>query len=104
MQCAIIEQYRMEVIILYSEVFPSRFKSLRLERDLSQEELAAETNISRTSISKMENGKAEPNLEQLGMIAEFFDVSVNWLLGLSNKKSEYEKTQISSDSKRYTAT
>lgn len=61
--------------------FPTRFKSLRLEERLTQDELAKELKISKSAISMYENGNREPDFETLELIADFFNVDMNYLLG-----------------------
>lgn len=62
--------------------FSRRFKQLRKERKLTQEELANRLNINRTSIVHYENSNNEriPRPERLYQIADFFNVSVDYLL------------------------
>lgn len=71
---------------MYQEVFPSRIKKARIDYGLSQSEVAKITGIPRSSISKYENGAIQPDIEKLGMLAELYEVSVDWLLGI-NKRS-----------------
>ncbi len=59
-------------------------KDLRLERELSQRGLAKILKISSTSIHRWEKGTRLPNIEELVMLAKFFDVSADYLLGLSD--------------------
>lgn len=68
---------------MYKEVFPARIKQARLEAGYSQVQTAEITGISRSSISKYENGTQEPNLEQLATLAQFYNKSINWLLGVT---------------------
>ncbi|MBQ3615303.1 MAG: helix-turn-helix transcriptional regulator [Anaerotignum sp.] len=58
-----------------------RLKDLREERKISQQKLAIELNVSQASISKYEKGLAEPDIPMLCNIAEFFHVSVDYLIG-----------------------
>lgn len=53
---------------------------LRKENGMSQEDLAEKLNTSRQAISKWENGQGFPETEKLLMIANIFDVSVDYLL------------------------
>lgn len=54
---------------------------LRKERGLSQEELAAKLYITRQAVSRWESGETLPNTETLKLLSQFFDVSINTLLG-----------------------
>ena len=58
-------------------------KRLRKEKGLTQIQLAETFNLDQTTISKWENGKAIPDSQLLIRLAEFFDVSTDYLLGLS---------------------
>lgn len=73
--------------------FGSRLKALRLERKMTQAELAKKINLSKANVSKYEADLVEPNLDTLAMISVLFDVSINYLLGLSQKTCIDEKTE-----------
>ena len=53
-------------------------KKLRLELDLSQEDLAAEVKISRDHLSNIENGKYPINIKTLYKLAVFFNVDMKY--------------------------
>lgn len=59
-------------------------KKLRNEKGLTQMNLAELMGIDQTTVSKWELGKATPDTPILIRLAEFFDVSTDYLLGLSN--------------------
>ena len=65
-------------------LFKERLKELRLERKLSQADLAKELNVSQRSISSWETGFRQPDFETLKRIAKFFDVTADYLLGLGD--------------------
>ncbi len=56
-------------------------KELRLEKDLSQSELAARFKVSQNTIHRWEKSIQEPDIERLIEIAGFFDVSLDYLCG-----------------------
>lgn len=62
-------------------IFCKRLKELRIEKGLKQEEIATQLGVTQRKVSYWETGKIEPDLLHLGKIAEFFDVSVDYLLG-----------------------
>ena len=67
--------------------FKDRLISLRKQLSLTQEELATSLGFSRTAISAWEIGRNEPSNEDTIKIANFFNVSVDYLLGAdSNNK------------------
>lgn len=59
----------------------NRIKELREKREISQEELANEVNLSNQVISFYENGKREPKIEKWQKLADYFNVSVPYLQG-----------------------
>lgn len=73
---------------MYKENFPNRIKRARKEAGYTQKDVAEELNIPRSNISKFENGRLEPNLEVLGALAQFYNVSINWLLGVTLERDE----------------
>lgn len=66
--------------------FPSRLRALRRERHLTQEELGEYIRYSDTAIRKWELGQARPNIEVAAELAEFFNVSLDWLVGLTDMR------------------
>lgn len=63
-----------------SRVFFMRLKLLRKQKHMSQLSLAMKLNTTQMSISRYETGKREPDLKTLILIADFFDVSIDYLL------------------------
>ena len=66
-------------------VLGEKLKRLRKSRGLSQEQLAAELNVSRQSISKWELGESKPEIENLIALSEFFNVSIDELLKINKE-------------------
>ncbi len=64
--------------------FSSRLKQLRLEANIKQLDLAKALNTTQRRISYLEIGKIEPDLETLCLIANYFNVSTDYLLGLQD--------------------
>ncbi|MDE5894241.1 MAG: helix-turn-helix domain-containing protein, partial [Acetatifactor sp.] len=60
--------------------FSEKLYCLRLERGVYQKQLAAHLHVSIGTISNYENGVHSPDLRTLSRIAEFFHVSVDYLL------------------------
>ncbi|MBQ4347008.1 MAG: helix-turn-helix domain-containing protein [Firmicutes bacterium] len=54
---------------------------LRTKKGLSQEALAEKIHVTRQAVSRWETGETTPNSETLKLLSEFFDVSINTLLG-----------------------
>lgn len=57
-----------------------RLKLLRKQKHMSQLSLAMKLNTTQMSISRYETGKREQDLKTLILIADFFDVSIDYLL------------------------
>jgi len=64
--------------------FPEQLKRLRKEKDLKQGEVAQALNMSQQNISLYERGEAAPGIEMLIQFAEFFGVSVDFLINYTN--------------------
>lgn len=62
-----------------------RLKKLRKERNISQLNLAMQLNTNQNTISRYETGEREPGIKELIQIADFFDVSVDYLLERTDK-------------------
>ena len=67
-----------------------RLKQLRKERGISQLKLALELNMNQNSISRYETGEREADYETLVKFADYFDVSLDYLLGRCDKKDSYK--------------
>lgn len=65
-------------------MFGERLAKLRKEKGLTQEELAKALNITRSALSLYEIGKRDPDTETLKKMAEYFGVSIDYLLGRTN--------------------
>jgi transcriptional regulator with XRE-family HTH domain len=65
-------------------IFYERLKELRIEKGIGQIELAKAVNVSKGIISLWENGLREPKLSNLITLANFFEVSIDYLVGLEN--------------------
>lgn len=70
-----------------AEIFNKRIKGLRLEKNLSQAQLASSAGLSQNSIAYWEAGKRLPRAYSLVVLAKFFNVRVNYLLGLDDKRN-----------------
>ena len=69
------------------ELFPERLKDLRLEKNVTQRAIAAYLNITDTAYGFYEQGKNYPNMEVLLKIADYFGVSLDYLMGRDDKKN-----------------
>ena len=64
-----------------------RLKELRKEKSLYQKDVAAHLGIDRTTYVKYENGSSEPPIEALLELCRFYSVSMDYLLGLTDERS-----------------
>lgn len=68
----------------YRENFSNRLSQLRIGKKISMKELGDVIGISDEAIRLMERAKRSPSFEVLCSLANYFDVTVDYLLGLSN--------------------
>ncbi|MCL2674895.1 MAG: helix-turn-helix domain-containing protein [Defluviitaleaceae bacterium] len=62
----------------------TRIRELRLQDNLSQAKLGAALNLTQQAVAKWEKGAAEPDIETLGKLSGYFNVTIDYLLGNSN--------------------
>lgn len=67
--------------------FQDIFKELRIEKNMSQDAIAKELEVSPALISKWENNLSTPAPEMLEYIADYFDVSTDYLIGRTNMRN-----------------
>ncbi len=68
-----------------------KLRDLREDHDLKQEDLAKLLNCTQACYSNYENGKRDIPSEVLRMLAGFYNVSIDYLLGLTNIKEPYPR-------------
>ncbi|MGN0960987.1 MAG: helix-turn-helix domain-containing protein [Christensenellales bacterium] len=66
------------------EKFAERLKELRIEKGLSIQALAKEVKIGSSSICRWENQQSDVKGTQLVILAKFFDVTIDYLMGLED--------------------
>ena len=71
--------------------FAERLQELREDRGISRKDLAAKLNITVSALGMYEQGRREPNMEMLIKLADYFDVSLDFLVGRSFNKEETSK-------------
>ena len=69
--------------------FSARLKQLRCSKNLSLQSLAAELNVSKQIIGHWETEYRIPPLDKAVLIADFFDVSLDYLIGRSDDPKRY---------------
>ena len=66
------------------EEFTKRLKELRLEKGLSQIQLAKETGLGKSAIGLWELGQCIPNAVAIITLAKYFNVTTDYLLGVTD--------------------
>lgn len=66
------------------KIFCERLKELREEKGLSVNFLAKELKVSHASIIRWESGERVPSIDNLYLIATYFNVTADYLIGLEN--------------------
>ena len=71
------------------DVFSKRLKILRSERRVTMVDVAGALNISKQSIHQWETMRTIPNADKLTALADFFDVSLDYLVGRSDNPARH---------------
>lgn len=74
-----------------------RLLELRQSHNLTQKQLCENLNIGRSTYSYFETGSRLPDIETLVMFANYYDISVDQLLGLSNDPAGSSKSVVTDD-------
>lgn len=74
--------------------FSERLHELRTSHELTQSELSKILHYGYSAISNYESGRNEPNIKDLKLLANYFDVSLDYLLGSSDIKRPLEQKKI----------
>jgi len=78
----------------YRKVFCDRLRKVRLEKDLTQEVLSEAIREPREKISQWEKGARFPGMARLIIIADYLDVSLDYLVGRTDNRMPSEPTQV----------
>lgn len=78
----------------------TKLKELRESRHLSMKDVARALNIPYTTYVNYEKGDREPNSEFLIAIAQFYNVTIDYIIGIEKKKLSYEKYGLSPITKK----
>jgi transcriptional regulator with XRE-family HTH domain len=77
-----------------SKIFAKKLKIARAESGFSQREVAKETGISPASIAHYETGHVEPSIDTIELLANFYNVSIDWLFGRNTKNETITKINV----------
>lgn len=72
----------------------NNIKILRIQRNMTQGELAKQVHVTQTSVSQWESGKTNPDTQMSKNLASFFNVTIDYLLGESNEPGIYNASGI----------
>lgn len=70
------------------------YKYLRKREKLTQEELAKKLHLNQTTLSKWEKDKSIPDIETLIKLANFYNCSIDYLVGRKNFEQEKKTEQV----------
>ncbi|ESS00644.1 helix-turn-helix domain-containing protein [Limosilactobacillus fermentum] len=79
-----------------------RIAQLRKSRSMSQFQLAKTLNIATSTLGMYETNKRKPNMEMLEKLADFFGVSVDYLLGRPEKNDNNNTADLADDDTIFT--
>src|SRR5690554_7872763 len=72
------------------KIFSERIRSLRKEKGYTQKKIADMLNLTASAIGGYENEERLPRAQKIKEIANIFNVSIDYLLGRTNKKDEID--------------
>lgn len=72
-------------------MYQNRLRDLREDKDMNQKAVAEMLNVHQTTYSDYEIGKLNIPIAALHILADFYNVSVDYLLGRTNIKTPYPK-------------
>ena len=75
-------------------MFGDRLKKLRIEKNLSQDELGKICGVAKNTVSYWETNNTEPSIQIIIKLAQFFGVSTDYLLGIDSNKKEKLKIAL----------
>ncbi len=68
-----------------------RIRDLREDSDLYQRNLSAYLNVTQQTYSRYETGELNPSAETMAKLSEFYETSVDYLLGLTDVRTPYKR-------------
>lgn len=70
---------------MYAEHFKEKLKTARLDIGYTQQQITDATGIPRATISRLESGTRQPDLDTLGKLIDFYEINADWFLGTGKK-------------------
>jgi len=83
--------------MIYSEECVSKLISLRKEKNLSQEQIGKIIKLSKQAVNEIEKGRAKVSLDNACLLADFYGVSLNYLVGKSEKSDQFRLMESTSE-------
>ena len=75
----------------WGDIMLDHLRALREDKDLSQEDMAEFLNVHQTTYSDYELGQSNIPIETLGKLADYFETSVDYILGLTDEPRPYPR-------------
>ena len=77
--------------MMYKVSYRERIRGLREDRDLTQKEVGKLLNKSQQGYNHIEDGRAELKIDDLVLLCQFYDVSADYIIGLTNDPRPYRQ-------------
>lgn len=71
-------------------MFSLRLKEIRKSNNVTQKQLAMEINIAERSYQQLEYGKVKPSYDTIIALADYFDVSIDYLVGRTDNPNSHK--------------
>lgn len=71
--------------------YRQKFKELRLDRDLTQQQVAEVCNVSDATVGHWENLKRDMKVDSVIRLCKFYDVSPEYILGFTDERKDLSK-------------
>ncbi len=72
---------------MYVETFSQKLAQARKDAGYTQRQIAELLNMKQATLASYETGRTQPDIETLGKLADFYAVSVDWLMGTKGGKN-----------------
>ncbi|MGL5755433.1 MAG: helix-turn-helix domain-containing protein [Paraclostridium sp.] len=76
------------------ETLATRLKELRKEKGYTLEQMSKDLNTTKVTLSRYENGTREPKSDTLNQLSNYFNVSIDYLFGKTDKRDPKTKDEI----------
>lgn len=80
-----------------NDLFIERLINLRKNHNINQPQLGEILNISKQAVNEIEKGRSKISIEKIVLLAEFFNVSIDYLVGFNQTSHAEDRTPLSAD-------